>query len=304
MKTVDTLVDDIYAAVEEGFEPDFAYVTDFQEDVAAALLKQFKPANRKRGNHLRMSNIGKPDCQLWHEINETDGEGIDAQTRVKFLFGDLIEALMLYLVKEAGHKVTHEQAEVEVNGIKGHMDCRIDGVPVDVKSASPFGYKKFKEGTLAHDDPFGYMAQISGYAEPEKDESAGFLAFEKVLGKIAYMRVDRNDMIDVPSRVDHMKEVVSLEEPPERCFEPVPDGKSGNMKLPTNCSYCAFKKTCWSDANDGDGLRLFLYSTGPRWLVEVEKLPKVPEKLADGTVVFLDYSTTEKLDDIKGIPGT
>ena len=43
--------------------------------------------------------------------------------------------------------MTHEQAEAEVQGIKGSMDCKIDGVVTDVKSASTFGFKKFKDGS-------------------------------------------------------------------------------------------------------------------------------------------------------------
>ena len=44
------------------------------------------------------------------------------------------------------------------------MDCKIDGVLTDVKSTSSFGFKKFKEATLAFDDPFGYIDQIKAYA--------------------------------------------------------------------------------------------------------------------------------------------
>ena len=44
------------------------------------------------------------------------------------------------------------------------MDCKIDGIVTDVKSASSFGFKKFKDGQLAIDDPFGYIDQIKAYA--------------------------------------------------------------------------------------------------------------------------------------------
>ena len=47
------------------------------------------------------------------------------------------------------------------------MDCKIDGVVTDVKSVSTFGFKKFKDGSMALDDPFGYVAQIKGYAHSE-----------------------------------------------------------------------------------------------------------------------------------------
>ena len=45
------------------------------------------------------------------------------------------------------------------------MDCKIDGIVTDVKSASSFGFKKFKDGQLGLvDDPFGYIDQIKAYA--------------------------------------------------------------------------------------------------------------------------------------------
>jgi CRISPR/Cas system-associated exonuclease Cas4 (RecB family) len=278
MKTVDTLVEDIYAIVDEGFEPEFSAVTDFQEAVAEALLKQFKPSNRQSHNTLRMSNIGKADCQLWHEINGTEKEPLSPDTRLKFLFGDIIEALLIYLIKESGHTLTHEQAKVEVDGILGHMDCKIDDVPIDIKSASSGSFKRFKNGTLAEEgnDSFGYLAQISGYAHPDGHKEAGFLAMSKQSGELALMPVHEIDMIDVPKRIAQMKEEVA-KPAPTRCFKPVAEGKSGNMKLGLNCSYCAFKKPCWSDSNDGDGLRLFIYSYGPCWFTSVERVPAVHE---------------------------
>ena len=36
----------------------------------------------------------------------------------------------------------------------------------------------------------------------------------------------------------------------------------GITSLDTGCIYCNYKHDCWSDANDGKGLRIFKYSTG------------------------------------------
>ncbi len=74
---------------------------------------------------------------------------------MRFLYGHLIEEMVLALTKLSGHSVTDEQKQAEVEGIKGSMDCKIDGVLTDVKSASPYGFKKFKDGSLIDDDPFG-----------------------------------------------------------------------------------------------------------------------------------------------------
>ena len=58
---------------------------------------------------------------------------------------------------------------------------------------------------------------------------------------------------------------------PEQCYDLVPDGKSGNTKLAMECSYCAFKQHCFPD------MKVFAYSTGPRFLVDIVNYPKVAE---------------------------
>ena len=56
------------------------------------------------------------------------------------------------------------------------MDSKIDGEVVDVKTASSYSFKKFEQGTLNEDDPFGYVTQLTGYEEHEKTKRGGFLA--------------------------------------------------------------------------------------------------------------------------------
>jgi len=270
------LIEDVYKLIDSGCVPNETNLELLGEHIKQAVIKQLHPDNRQIKNTLRMSNLGKKDRQLWYELNSTEREILEPNTRLKFLFGDIIEGLLLYLVKEADYEVTNEQDKVEVDGIVGHIDCKINGVMVDVKSASSFSFKKFKEGTLAMDDPFGYIAQISGYAYAEKCKEAGFLVMDKQLGHITYMEVQ--DKIDVPARIKNIKKVIAQPEPPvKKCYDPIADGKSGNKKLAVGCSYCPYKHTCWADANDGQGIRTFLYSTGPRFLAHVEREPDVYE---------------------------
>ena len=226
-----------------------------------------------------MSNLGKPDRQLWYEFhNDGSKEGLEPHTLLKFLIGDIYESVLLFLAKAAGHDVSQEQAEVEINGIKGHIDAVIDGHVVDVKSASTYAFKKFKYGTLADDDPFGYIDQIGGYSTALGLPGA-FLAGDKQNGHLALLQIpqDETEGLRIEDRIEHLKEVVVSEKEPERCYEAVPDGLSGNMALAIGCSYCPHKFRCWADANDGLGVRTFLYSNGPKHLVEVVKEPKVPE---------------------------
>ena len=288
----DTLVDDIYRMMDTKEIPDGVpieqVINDFGENVKQILRNNITESKFDK-RKLRMSNIGKKDRQLWYSYNGYKGEELMPHTRIKFLYGHLIEEMVLALTKLSGHDVTHEQKQVEVQGIKGSMDCKIDGVLTDVKSASPYGFKKFKDGSLINDDPFGYVDQIKGYAHAENTTDVGWLVMDKTNGHLTYLKYDMADesqwywaklnFFSIVERIKTIKNIVKLSKPPKRCYEPVPDGKSGNMKLPVGCSYCAYKYECW------DGLRTFIYANGPRYLVEVENLPNVIEVDKDGNKV-------------------
>ena len=130
---------------------------------------------------VRMSNVGRPLRRVWYYMQDTDltKERMQPSTFIKFLYGHLLESVAILLIKLSGHTVTDMQKEVEVDGIKGHIDCKIDGEVVDIKTASNFSFKKFASGTLVDDDPFGYMAQLAGYEEAEGTEDGGFFAINK-----------------------------------------------------------------------------------------------------------------------------
>lgn len=248
-----------------------AFMSSLRELLIARLAKSEPPASP-----LRFSSLGKPNRQMWYEAHPVDGtkEEMTPKTYFKFLYGDVIEQLLLFLTKEAGHSVTAEQAEVEVDGVKGHIDAIIDGVVVDVKSASSYGYKKFETNNVEGDDPFGYVAQLSGYANVlTPGKPAAWLAMDKVSGDLCVSELKASTIRHYPpeDRISELKAVIASDSPPERCHDPVPDGKSGNFKLPTACSYCAHKFRCHP------GLRVFLYSGSPRFLTTVARVPDVPE---------------------------
>jgi len=284
MAKIETLIADINKALEEGVDVNSMKNRDamekFSRSIWQSVRRQLGEGTRRReaGGGLRMSQIGKPDRQLWYDYRgTTEPEPIDGQTKLKFIFGDILESLLILLTEMAGHEVTDEQGEVEIGGVKGHKDCRIDGVLTDIKSASPYAFKKFKEGTLHTDDPFGYIAQISGYAEAGNDKRAAFFAVDKSSGELALMDVQPVHMINASHRINNVKSFLASETPPSRCYEPEPDGKSGNMKLAIGCVFCPHKKECWKDANNGAGLRMFRYSNGVRYLTQVTKEPEVAE---------------------------
>lgn len=283
MADINTLVDDIYHVLDQdndhiASEENLAALGGTVVEVMRDFLRVRDPS--KIGK-LRFSGIGKQPRQLWYDAHEdpANAEDMQPEAMMKFLYGHLIEAVLLFLAKEAGHDVSDEQAEVEVDGVKGHMDAVIDGHVVDVKSASPFGFKKFAAGELEpKDDAFGYIRQLSGYASV-RGLPAAFLAADKVAGKLALSPLSKYAIAahDPAPRIKYLKEVLADPAPPPRCYPEEEDGKSGNMKLGMGCSYCKHKHTCWADANEGKGLRLFAYSTGPRWLTQVKRVPDVYE---------------------------
>lgn len=281
MKTIDTLVADIKHVLTTG-EGYTSEIRDWiSNDVAQSLDRQLGTSGRLSEPRLRFSGLGTPcDRRLWYTINRaSEREPLPANTKFKFLYGDLIESLTLGLAKAAGHSVTGLQGSVEIAGIRGSRDAIIDGVLIDVKSANDRSMQKFRDNGLRDSDPFGYLSQLSSYlfasqSDPlliEKNK-AGFLVADKNFGHIELYMYDLSDLMENKlEEVEGKKKLVKQAEPPERGFEPVADGKSGNMKLPTNCSYCDFKHTCWPEA------RTFLYSNGPRYLTRVVNEPKTWE---------------------------
>jgi len=249
-------------------------------NIRKALISWAIPEKRNRDFTVRMSNVGKPERQLWFEKNDENiSKSIDGPTQIKFLYGHLLEEIVLMLVRMAGHEVTDEQKEVDVNGILGHMDCKIDGEVVDVKTASRFAFKKFSEGRLPQDDPFGYLGQLSGYESAEGTSDGGFLVMNKESGELCMYQPRQEDKLNITNKIDNLIPALELDTPPELCYDPIPDGKKGNMKLPKGCNWCKYKYECHKDANDGAGLRTFKYSSGLTYLTEVVAEPKVEEYL-------------------------
>jgi len=279
-KKIETIVDDIYDVLDqEGREPEhdnLLYLGDAVMDaVRSSMMQTSDPSGKAM---IRASGIGKAcNRQQWYGFQGFENVPLQANTKLMFLYGHVIEALLLFLAKEAGHDVRCEQETVELAGIKGHIDAEIDGVTVDAKSTSPRSFDKFKYGTLEKDDPFGYMDQIDFYKEG-RGTRGGFLAMDKQFGHLAWMEVKGTRSV-VP-RIEELKEL-SKEDAAEPArdskYNPVEDGKSGNLTLCTECKYCNHKFNCWADANGGKGLRVFMYSNGPKFLTNVAKLPKVME---------------------------
>ena len=274
-KTIDTLVQDIYGLFDGGLTVEAAIADMFGSKLSRHV--QSRITEERREGLLRMSNIGQPDRKLWYTVNTPEiGEPLNSKTKLKFLHGDIIESLLLFLAELAGHEVTRAQEHVEFMGVPGHIDAVIDGVLIDCKSASTYSFQKFASGRLAEDDPFGYIDQLNLYhralAGTVDPDRFAFLVMDKTLGTICldvHQPTAPEGFASYDAKVEHKIGVVNSKALPERCYDAVPDGKSGNLKLGTACSYCPFKLACWPN------LEVYHYANGPRFLVKVVKEPRV-----------------------------
>lgn len=278
-KSITTLIPDIYSLLKDKGTISEAGVSLLNTNLSSMLSRRLTEERSEKGE-LRMSNFGTTcDRRLWYSANTpSDAEPLPPYTRIKFLYGDIIEEIVLALAKEAGHSVEYQQQQVDLYGVKGHIDAIIDGVLVDVKSANARSFLKFKKPfEEVKDDIFfqAYDSQLQMYLEASKDlinvkGTAAFLAVDKEMGHMTLQTV-RKETHDWEKKVTARLALLEKAVPPARGFEDQADGASGNRKLGTYCSYCPYKKKCWP------GLRTFIASTGPKFLTKVEREPNMLE---------------------------
>jgi hypothetical protein len=277
-KSINTIPQDVYKRLEEPTLADPVHLQRMADDVQLAVKRALEDSRGEGNRYLRMSKIGLPDRKIWYDLRlESPTHKMSGKELLNFLLGHILEAVMLCLVREAGHIVEHEQAQVELEGVVGHLDAFIDGALVDVKTASDYGFKKFQTNSLVNgDDPYGYIGQISGYTQATGAPQGAFLAINKNNGQLAITHVPEHKEIDAAARIVYLKEMLKKDTPPERCYQEVVED-NGNKSLPKMCQYCPHKQLCWGDSNNGAGLRVFKYSNGAKFLTHVAKEPKVED---------------------------
>lgn len=289
-KSIHKLIPDIYALVG-GPNGITNLPPDMGDSIQGALAASLGPREPRRT--LRLSGLG-PRCPraLWYSVNRPElEEQLPSHARIKYAYGHIIEHLVIGLAKAAGHTVEGEQDEIRVDGVLGHRDCIIDGCIVDVKSAASRSFLKFKTGSIAEDDPFGYLDQVDAYVLGSVDDprvvvkDRGYLlAVDKQLGHLALYE-HRIRPTSIRKRIEEYSKVVELPEPPPCECGTELYGESGNVSLDTRASYNTYKHAC------NPNLRTFLYSTGPVYFTKVVKTPSyrgqpIPEVDKHGKLVY------------------
>ena len=236
-------------------------IEEFGNACKDAFKKQFTEKRQKEFKY-RMSNIGKPLCQLQMEKSGAEAEPMPYNAKMRNLFGDLIEASAITIMKASGievkdvlKKVKHKFKNSEISGT---MDVKINNKIWDIKSASPYSFtNKFGESggfdALKQDDAFGYIAQGYMYGEADKTEFGGWIVINKSTGEWCTTEVPPEDsskketIKKVESNIDKLESDSSF----KKCFSDVEEffykKPTGNRVLNVSCSFCPYKRPCWGN---------------------------------------------------------
>ena len=225
-------------------------------DVKEALRKQFGGGVKRGDFRLRMSNLGRPTCQLWFDKNKPEEASSKPNNfMMNMMLGDIVEAVFKGLLKSAGVKYEEpENVTLDLGDTKiaGTYDLVLDGAVDDVKSASGWSYdNKFVDyETLREGDAFGYVSQLVGYAKAANKKIGGWWVVNKANGAFKYVSAQNADADYEMKKIRATVETVN-ENKFARCFEPIEEtfrGKpTGNKILGVNCSFCSYKESCWDN---------------------------------------------------------
>lgn len=242
-----------------------AWIEEAGEQFKDALRKQFVPREDNNKFRVRMSNIGRPLCQLQQEKMAKEA-GLPAPRMpynhiMRMLIGDCTEVISRFVMKMAGVPVTSDGDKVELNiageTIKGESDIDIANAVWDIKSTSPWGFtNKWLKGysSLAKDDPFGYIGQLVGYSDAQGKKPGGWVVINKSTGEWEFVPFDGSDEDLKMIRKDMQNKVVTLRDglPFMRRFDAEDEfyyrKPTGATKLGKQCGFCDHKNRCWPDA--------------------------------------------------------
>ena len=248
-----------------------ASLSEFTHDCNHSAKRQL---TEERGEYrIRMSGLGRPLCQ---QVLDKHGikESMQYNTLFRFMFGDITEALLMLIMKEAGVDIVDSQREVELTlagqRIKGTLDVIIrdeTGTEKvwDVKSASDWAFKNKFTGFggydgLKIDDPFGYVMQGYLYSAATGMPFGGWIVVNKSSGEVALVEApDWQDEDRAKYLADAEDRVKILTDPDVKPFKPYPDEfetyrrkgetlRTKNKVLAKECNLCGYRHHCWPDA--------------------------------------------------------
>jgi len=248
-----------------------ASLSEFTDDCNHSAKRQL---TERRGEYrIRMSGLGRPLCQ---QVLDKQGikESMQYNTLFRFMFGDMVESLLMLVMREAGVDIvdSQRQVELELGGqtIKGTLDVIIrDELGVekvwDIKSASDWAYKNKFTGfggydSIKDDDPFGYVMQGYLYSAATSMPFGGWIVVNKSSGEVAVVEAPEWQDDDREAYLaDAVDRVKFLTNPSVKPFKPFPDEyetyrrkgetlRTENKVLSKECNLCGYRNHCWPKA--------------------------------------------------------
>lgn len=229
-------------------------------ELRSSWLRQLSP-RKEDGFRLRMSNVGKPLCQLQMGASGAKPKRKSYNFKTQMMIGDAVEAIADIYLALAEVNVTSSKDEVKLDvgdvTINGTDDVEIDHKVYDIKSCSPWAFdNKWMYGyeSLKQDDPFGYIGQLTGYAKAKGKEVGGWIVINKSTGQLVVVEADTSENEKVMNlfNIQNNVEAVTNNHPFERQFEAEPDkwrGKAtGRKRLSKSCGFCDYVGSCWPTA--------------------------------------------------------
>ena len=243
----------------EHVEYEEKWIDEAGEMFKDTLRKQLSP--REKDFRIRMSNVGKPLCQLQKEKSGAPKSKNPYNNIVRFMLGDATEVLVELYLKLAKVNITggKDKVQMEVGNttIRGENDVEIDNKVYDTKSSSPWAYdNKWSTGWegVAKDDAFGYIPQLLGYSDASDKEPGGWIVVNKSTGELQVVDAEFSevDKDTIRTKIRKNVDMIASDAPFERCFDPQDEYfrkvDTGNKRLRMNCTFCSFMNDCWPEA--------------------------------------------------------
>jgi len=243
---------------------------EIQNAIGKALHKQFNEVQGKF--RFSMSAIGRPLCQLQMHKNNQPKLDREYNDTIKMLYGDIIEALIVPIMKAAGITIQSAQEHVVLKlkwlsgelDIPGTLDLVIDNLVWDVKSVSGWAFKnKFTSyESVKADDAFGYVPQLYLYGKAKGLKVGGWILICKETGEIRVVEFPQDQeeeqkqvLVEVTNNV---KEIIEGA-PFRRSFQDIQEkfrkNFTGSRYLCKTCEFCPYRFTCWTDLVHSKALR-------------------------------------------------
>lgn len=224
---------------------DECVANEYAEAVKQSFIRNYTTNDvcEKESPALRVSSLGKPTVlQALSVLGYKETDTIEGKLNHIFHTGDLFEALAIAVAKGRCYHVADEQAEVEFEGVKGHIDFILNNTLVEVKTMSSQYHLKFSKNP---NDDRGYITQLAVYSHC-LGLSGNWLALNKGTHTVTSIEPDEDVLQAALARVKRilpfLRNLDSFKDVIEKipCPPPVYDKRSGLYVVPESMKWSVF----------------------------------------------------------------